>query len=347
MRVAVIGAAGQTGSVIVQALLESTAPTFEVVALTRPSSVNKTAVLDLQKKGVKIVAVDLRSPESTLTEVLVGTDVVISTIYGGSVMEEVPLINASKAAGVKRYLPCFFATVAPPKGALRLRDMKEDVLNHIKKIQLPFTVVDVGWWYQVNLPKLPSGRIDYVAMETADGIAGDGNAPFALTDVRDVGSYVARLITDPRTLNRMVFAYNEVWTQNRVYDLLETLSGEKLERKYVRDKIALVPAKAIEASIAKIEATSPSPDSMEFVVLSQYQYWYSCGVRADNTPENAAYLGYLDTQELYPDFERRSFTSYVQEILDGHGKRVYEHLKDLPAASVDKKANQMDTLVGG
>jgi hypothetical protein len=90
------------------------------------------------------------------------------------------------------------------------------------------------------LPKLPSGRIDYAAMETADGIAGDGNVPFALTDVRDIGSYVARIITDPRTLNRMVFAYNEVWTQNRVYDLLESLSGEKLERKYVRNKIGLV-----------------------------------------------------------------------------------------------------------
>ncbi|KAM0547780.1 hypothetical protein ACHAPJ_010241 [Fusarium lateritium] len=340
MRVAIIGAAGQTGSVIVQALLESTAPTFEVVALTRPSSVNKPVVLELQKKGVKIVPVDLSGPESTLTEVLVGVDVVISTIYGGSVMEEVPLINASKAVGVKRYLPCFFATVAPPKGALRLRDMKEDVLNHIKKIHLPFTVVDIGWWYQVNLPKLPSGRIDYAAMETADGIAGDGNVPFALTDVRDIGSCVARIITDPRTLNRMVFAYNEVWTQNRVYDLLESLSGEKLDRKYV-------PAKAIEASIAEIEATLPSPDSMEFVVLCQYQYWYSCGVRADNTPEYAAYLGYLNTQELYPEIERRSFGSYVQEVLDGHGKRVYEHLKDLPAASVDKKTQQTDTMAEG
>lgn len=50
-------------------------------------------------------------------------DVVISTIYGGSVLDEIPLINACKDAGVKRYLPCFFATVAAPKGALLLRDM--------------------------------------------------------------------------------------------------------------------------------------------------------------------------------------------------------------------------------
>lgn len=31
----------------------------------------------------------------------------------------------------------------------------------------------------------------------------------------------------------MVLAYNEMWSPNQVYDLLERLSGEKLERKYV------------------------------------------------------------------------------------------------------------------
>lgn len=36
--------------------------------------------------------------------------------------------------------------------------------------------------------------------------------------------------------------------------------------------------------------------------------------------------------------ERRGFKPYVQEVLDGNGERVYEHLKDLPAGSVDKKA---------
>lgn len=83
------------------------------------------------------------------------------------------------------------------------------------------------------MPRLPSGSIDYAVMQAAEGIAGDGNVPIALTDVRDIGPYVARIITDPRTLNRMVLAYNEVLTQNQVYDLLEALSGEEPERQYV------------------------------------------------------------------------------------------------------------------
>ena len=62
------------------------------------------------------MAADLNGPAEELEKALGGVDVVISTIYGGSLMDEIPLIDASKSVGVKRYLPCFFATVAPPKG---------------------------------------------------------------------------------------------------------------------------------------------------------------------------------------------------------------------------------------
>jgi hypothetical protein len=49
----------------------------------------------------------------------------------------------------------------------------------------------------------------------------------ALTDLRDVGKYVARVIKDERTLNSIVFVYNELWTSNQVYDLVEIMSGER------------------------------------------------------------------------------------------------------------------------
>jgi len=55
----------------------------------------------------------------------------------------------------------------------------------------------------------------------------------ALTDCTDIGRYVARIIVDPRTVNKMVFAYGEVLTQNQAWDLLEKESGEKLSREAV------------------------------------------------------------------------------------------------------------------
>jgi len=76
-------------------------------------------------------------------------------------------------------------------------------------------------------------QIDYAISVPAGEIPGDGNAPSSLTDLRNIGKYVAKIITDDRTRNWMVLAYNETWSPNQVFDLLEQLSGEKLERKYV------------------------------------------------------------------------------------------------------------------
>jgi hypothetical protein len=86
------------------------------------------------------------------------------------------------------------------------------------------------------IPRLPSGRTDYARFRELTGdnmIPGDGDIPNALTHVDDVGRYVARIIADPRTLNKMVFAHNEVLTANKAYDMMESLSGEKIQRNYV------------------------------------------------------------------------------------------------------------------
>ena len=53
------------------------------------------------------------------------------------------------------------------------------------------------------------------------------------------------------------------------------------------------------------------------------QYKYSIGIRGDNTPEHAKYLGYLDARELYPDLEPSSFKSYVERAVEGNTTKVY------------------------
>lgn len=91
----------------------------------------------------------------------------------------------------------------------------------------------MGWWYELSPPRVPSGRIDYGLMAPATHLFGDGSAPSGLTFTQDIGLYVARIIADPRTLNKMVYVYNELWTQREIVDKVEELSGEKLERNYV------------------------------------------------------------------------------------------------------------------
>lgn len=206
--------------------------------------------MELQGKGVNIMSFNINDPEDHLAAQLKGIEVFIASCL----LDETILANAAKKAGVKRYIPCFFATVMP-RGVQKSRDnvssptpilysdskglinclhvQKENVLDHIQRLHLPYTVIDVGWWYQVGLPRLPSGRIDRNLFLYNSAIGGSGDIPSARTDCRDVGIYVARIITDPRTLNQKVFAYTELRTQHELYDAVEKISGEKLERKYV------------------------------------------------------------------------------------------------------------------
>lgn len=122
---------------------------------------------------------------------------------------------------------------------------KEKVLNHIKKIYLPYTLIDVGWWYEISPPRVPSGRVDYGLVMPMACLVGDGSVPSALTYLQDIGRYVAKIIADPRTLNRMVFVYNELWTQQQIVDRVEELSGEKVERKYVRNAAKFSPSLSV------------------------------------------------------------------------------------------------------
>lgn len=55
------------------------------------------------------------------------------------------------------------------------------------------------------------------------------------------------------------------------------------------------------------------------------------GIRGDNTPEYARYLGYLDGKELYPDFEGISLEAYCRELIDGKATGVYERMRSVIA----------------
>lgn len=234
--------------------------------MTREASINSTKNGNLKKQGVRVVAADLKGPEDDLVNLLKGADVVISSINATALLDQIPLADAAKKAGVGRFIPCTFATACPPTGVMKLREtvsrrllssqdksqklimwQKEKVLNHIKKIYLPYTLIDVGWWYEISSPRVPSGRVDYGLMMPMAHLVGDGSVPSALTCLQDVGRYVAKIIADPRTLNRMVFVYNELWTQQQIVDKVEELSGEKVERKYVRKAAKISPSLSVIA----------------------------------------------------------------------------------------------------
>lgn len=65
---------------------------------------------------------DLRGSEESLAEALTDIDIVISCVGPAEQQDQIPLAKAAKKAGVKRFVPCGFITVAPPGGIMWLRD---------------------------------------------------------------------------------------------------------------------------------------------------------------------------------------------------------------------------------
>lgn len=96
--------------------------------LARPASVDKPAYKELESRGVKVIPVDLKGPKDSLARALSGVDVVVSAISFTELDSEIPLANAAKDAGVKRFLQSAMMVVIPPRGVV---DFREQVHTHL------------------------------------------------------------------------------------------------------------------------------------------------------------------------------------------------------------------------
>ncbi len=80
----------------------------------------------MKGKGVKVVGVDLKGPKEDLERAIAGIDIVISAVNYQGLKDQIPLVDAAKKAGVKRFIPCHFATVCAPRGVMSLHDVASD-----------------------------------------------------------------------------------------------------------------------------------------------------------------------------------------------------------------------------
>lgn len=114
---------------------------------------------------------------------------------------------------------------------------KQKVLDELKTLGLPYTMIDHGWWHFSFIPKLPSGRTDWAFAGLPDFmvnmICGTGEVKTCLVDQSDIGPLVAKIIVDERTLNQKVMANGDILTLNEIYAIVEEMTGESVQRTYV------------------------------------------------------------------------------------------------------------------
>ena len=101
------------------------------------------------------------------------------------------------------------------------------------------TFIDVGWWMQYYLPLPLRSTLSPKAKEMAHVRPAGGAARNLLTNLHHIGTWVARILADPRTLNKQVIVWEDEVTQKDAHELGVRLSGDGDALKEKRINVGL------------------------------------------------------------------------------------------------------------
>ncbi len=100
---------------------------------------------------------------------------------------------------------------------------KLDVRDYIKELGLPYTFIEVGWWLQGLFP-YPHALPENIFVTKT--YFGDRQKKVLYTELNSIGTFVARILADPRTLNQTVITSDGEATVNDIYTVASKISGE-------------------------------------------------------------------------------------------------------------------------
>ncbi|MFJ5509655.1 SDR family oxidoreductase [Pectobacterium jejuense] len=163
--IAITGASGQLGRLVIAQLLEKV-PASDIVALVR--DVNKVA--DLSAKGVQVKAADYNQPEA-LASALQGVDKVLlisSSEVGQRAVQHRNVIDAAVKAGVK--LVAYTSLLHADKSPLALAAEHQQTEALLKESGLPHVLLRNGWYTENYAASIPAALEHGVFI----GSAGEG-----------------------------------------------------------------------------------------------------------------------------------------------------------------------------
>ncbi|KAG9127631.1 hypothetical protein FRC07_011375 [Ceratobasidium sp. 392] len=228
--VAVAGASGYVGKAVTNALLELNA--FEVRVLTRESSIDSAPLQDFKKRGATLHVISYED-DASIHKALEGVDTLISTVpMSALVSTQVPLIKASKKAGVKLYFPSEYGSeFNDDNSPSPIVQEKKTVLRTAKEVGLPIAVVSTGGFPEYCL--IPP--LGYTFPEKKVTIWGDGNAKNSWTTVRSVGQWIANVlktVSIEQLQDKHFRIQGDLVSPNEIVGLWEKKHNDKLQVDY-------------------------------------------------------------------------------------------------------------------
>ncbi|CAI9780543.1 unnamed protein product [Fraxinus pennsylvanica] len=303
-KILIIGATGYVGKFIVEASIKLGHPTFAMVRESSASDPQKSEVIqNFNKLGVSIVYGDLYNHES-LVNAMEQVDVVISTVGGDVVPDQVKIIAAIKEVGtVKRFLPSEFGgdvdhmTAVEPASSLFGEKVK--IRRIIESEGIPYTCVVSNGFAGYFLPRLGQLNATVPPRQKAV-ILGDGNVKAIFVKEDDIATYTIKAVDDPRTLNKTLHMIPpaNVLSFNELVSMWENKIGQTLEKTYI-----------LEEELLKNILDSPMPLK---VLLAVCHAIFVNGLALNSG--NDASFG-VEASEMYPEVKYTTVDEYLDQFI--------------------------------
>lgn len=303
-KILIIGSTGNIGKYIVEASAKAGHPTFALIRESTVSDPKKAAIIESFKSlGVTFLNGDLYNHQ-LLVDAIKQVDIVISTVGGELVGDQVKVIAAIKAAGnIKRFLPSEFGTdvdrahVVEP--AASLFRSKAEIRRTIEAEGIPYSFIVSHGFASYFLNNLGDFSAATPPREKI-AIPGDGDLKAIYVKEEDIAAYTIKAADDPRTLNKIVYLRPPANTlsYNEMVSLWEKKIGKTLEKIYIP-----------EEQLLKNIQEAPMPLNL-YMSLA-----HSTHVKGHHTNfEIEASFG-VEATELYPDVKYTTTDEYLDQFV--------------------------------
>ncbi|KHN54434.1 SDR family oxidoreductase [Pectobacterium fontis] len=216
--IAITGASGQLGRLVIAQLLEKV-PANHIVALVR--DVNKVA--DLSAKGVQVKAADYNQPEA-LVSALQGVDkllLISSSEVGQRAAQHRNVIEAAAKVGVK--LLAYTSLLHADKSPLALAEEHKQTEALLKASGLPHVLLRNGWYTENYAESIPA------ALEHGVFIGSAGEGKIASATREDFAAAAVAVLTQEGQAGKVYeLAGDEPYTLAELAAELSKQSGKSI-----------------------------------------------------------------------------------------------------------------------
>ncbi|KAJ6082891.1 hypothetical protein N7467_007026 [Penicillium canescens] len=220
-KVAIIGASGNIGKIILDSLVVSNKFTITVICRKESEAVFPP--------GVTVLKTDFSG--SSLEAAFQGQDAVISAVGATAFNEQKALVDAAIVAGVQRFIPSEFSANSQSETVLQLLPLfgqKNDVIKYLKSKEssgLTWTGIATSGLFDWGLH---NGFLEFDISNRTATIWDGGNKSFTLTNEKQLGQSVVSVLENPReTSNQYLYVASVETTQREIVTALEKVTGAR------------------------------------------------------------------------------------------------------------------------